>query len=261
MHKRTARIAVVAVLTASLSSASGLSAPPPQKTGGFHGVTNTGSSGGGGGGGSGGNNGNTLVHKNFTNLNSLGTSGAGSNNTVRSFKGTTGIGTTGLGTGGSGTGGAGTNFQTQSLKGKNLSTFNQNLTNHTPTFTNPGLVTTPKGKLTTGTNAISGLNANTGGNTNKVIINKNITNITNQHITNNNFQTFQKTVGGPFAGHTLNGNQLLLHTNNGQIHALNAHVYNQTFFGNQAIHLAPVGYHPAYLMHASFYNAPWSGGA
>ena len=270
MPNRTAKIAVVAVVAASLSSASGWSAPPPQKNGGFHGVTNSGSGGSGGGGsGSGGNSGNagnTLVHKNFTtHLNTTGTTGSGNNNTVRTFKGTTGIGTTGLGTGGSGTGGsgtggAGTSFQTQSLKGKNLTTFNQNLTNHTPTFTNPGLVTTPKNKLTTGTNAFSGLNANTGGNTNKVIINKNITNI-NQHITTNNFQTFQKSKGGPFAGQTLNGNQLLLHTNSGQIHALNAHVYNQTFFGNQAIHLAPVGYQPAYLMHASFYNAPWSGSA
>src|SRR5262245_52396823 len=102
MLKRTGKFAVVAVLIASLSSASGWSAPPPQKNGGFRGVTNSGSggSGGGSGSGSGANSGNTLVHKNLTNKNltnsnALGTTGAGNNNTVRSFKGTTGIGTTG----------------------------------------------------------------------------------------------------------------------------------------------------------------------
>src|SRR4029077_13076722 len=125
----------------------------------------------------------------------------------------------------------------------NITTFNNSTaTNHTPTFTNPAHVTTPTNK-----SVVSGLN------TSKLQVNPHITTV-NPHSTTsvggNQFQTLHKSVGGPFQGHTVNGNQLLLHTNQGQLQTLNAHQYNQAFLGNQAIHLAPVGYQPSYLMHA-----------
>ncbi len=182
----------------------------------------------------------------------------------------------------------------------NATNFNQNITNHTPTFTHPANVTVPTNKSAVGgsflnkqsgtTNSSNSTNLNNTKTNNTNINTTNINNtkvnasqftnshatgahvsnpqITNLHntypVTTNSLgksqiQTFHKTVGGPFQGHTIQGNQMLLHTNQGQVHALNAHVYNKTYFGNQAIHLAPMGYHPSYLQHSAFYHGPWSG--
>ena len=59
-------------------------------------------------------------------------------------------------------------------------------------------------------------------------------------------------------GH-LNNNAAFIH-NQGFAHPANAHVYNQTFIGNQSIRMAGMGYHPSYYAH-SFYHGPWSGNA
>jgi tetratricopeptide (TPR) repeat protein len=269
MHKPMRSLALIAAVAVCFASIPGLAAPQ-KGNGGFRG---TGSGGGGSGSGGGGGN-NALIKKNVgSGLNTTGSTGAGSNNTARSFKSNTGLGNTGVGTSG-----AGTNFQNQNLlKNKNLNNLNQTQTNHTPTFTNPAIVTTPKKTIGgIGSNANTGLNTNTGVNTNnllnknKVQLNQNLNNLNNANNLNhhvnknlgtNQFQTFQKTKTGPFAAHAINGNQLLLQTKQGQIQKLNAHAYNQTFFGNKALLLAPVGYQPSYLLHSSFYNSPWSGNA
>jgi hypothetical protein len=114
---------------------------------------------------------------------STGSTGAGSNNTARSFKSNIGLGNTGVGTSG-----AGTNFQNQNLlKNKNLGNLNQTQTNHTPTFTNPAIVTTPKKTIGgVGSNTSTGLNTNTGVNTHN-LLNKNKNNVQlNQNLNNLN---------------------------------------------------------------------------
>jgi tetratricopeptide (TPR) repeat protein len=59
-------------------------------------------------------------------------------------------------------------------------------------------------------------------------------------------------------GH-VNNNEAFMH-HEGFAHPANAHVYNQTFIGNQSIRMAGMGYHPSYYAH-SFYHGPWSGHA
>ncbi len=126
-------------------------------------------------------------------------------------------------------------------------TFNHPTTvNHTPTFTHPTNVTN---NISTGgahtTNFNSGIHS-----TNPSFANHNQLNHTN-------FQQNHVSGVNSFPNHTVQGNQLLIH-NQGQVHALNAHVYNQSYIGNHAINLAGAGYHPSYYAH-SWYHSPWSG--
>jgi len=63
---------------------------------------------------------------------------------------------------------------------------------------------------------------------------------------------------GAFAHHPVGG-AAFVHTP-GAIHPVNAHVYNQMYFGNHALHLAGAGYYPSYYHHP-WYHGPWSGNA
>ena len=163
--------------------------------------------------------------------------------------------------------GASSTHTSQFSQHLNTSTFNQNLTNHTPTFTNPAHVTVPTNKLAVSTPTLNKVQVNphaTTFNTQVKTFDPHVSAFNshlNTSVSGNQFQTFHKTPGAPFQAHAISGNQLLLHTNQGQVHALNAHMYHQAYLGNQAIHLAPMGYHPSYLMHSSWYHSPWSGSA
>jgi hypothetical protein len=260
MH--TQKLIIVASLAAVLVSNPGTAAPPKGGSstggsGGFHGSTSSSVS--------------AAPKSAPMHVGSTGASGSGSSTALNTFKTHTSVGS-GISSGGS------SNLQSQNLlQQKNVTTFNQNLSNHTPTFTNPGHVTTSTNKLSVSSPTLNkvtsptlnkvtspALNKVTSPALNKVPLNPHVTNF-NSQVTKSfggtQFQTFHKTPGGPFQAHAISGNQLLLHTNTGKYQTINAHVYNQTFIGNQTIIMSPVGYHPSYLMHASWYNSPWSGSA
>jgi len=221
MHNRIANLIIVAALTACLTSNAGLAAPP------------RGPSGGGGGGGGG-------FHG--------GSPGGGS---TPHPSGSGGGGGTFHPSGGSGgaSGATGTHVTGSQPAGNAFS--HPTTVNSTPTFTHPTNVTIPStaNKITTAGSHTTNFNSGIHG-TNPAFgnhVQSNHTNFQANHLSGNN----------AFPSHTVNGNQLLIH-NQGQVHALNAHVYNQAYIGNHAIHLAGVGYHPSYYSH-SWYHSPWGG--
>lgn len=236
MNHRIRHLFVVAALVASLTPYSVPAAPPNNKgSGGFRG------GGSGGGGGASGQSGpksgsqfNAGTNKNFTAGKPGGTGGGGS--------------------------GSGSQVTTFSHKSNNTIDHSGNV-NHTPTFTQPAHVTRQPLSISNQPvhNAIPPNKITTGGSNTNLSSGVHVTNPSlGKHI-----QSHQNGVNAnqlhKFPSHTVQGNQLLIH-NQGQVHALNAHVYNHAYIGNQAIHLAGAGYHPSYYAH-SWYHSPWSGNA